>query len=139
MITEDDKKQTIKKVKFDFEKLSSFIENNSVFENKEATKGIFSLGVLVHLVYSMQLANLNNTPFEKKLKGLHLTPKDVKRIFNEAIEKVNQYAYQTTYKELREYISESLLTNYDYLKKMTDDEITFNFVCGIELGKKFKS
>jgi CRISPR-associated protein Csh1 len=87
----------------------------------------------------MQQANLNSTPFEKKLKGLHITSRDVERIFIEAIEKVNQYSYQNTYKDLREYIAEKLSTNKKKISKMSNQEISFNFVCGLELGKKFKS
>lgn len=139
MITEEEKEEISKKISFDFKKLISFISENQNFVKKEASTGIFSLGVLVHLVFSMQQANLNSTPFEKKLKGLHITAKDVERIYKEAVEKVNQYSYQNTYKELREFIAEKLLVNKSEIEKMSNQEISFNFVCGLELGRKFKS
>ncbi|QTY26843.1 TM1802 family CRISPR-associated protein [Flavobacterium sp. CS20] len=139
MVTEEEKKEIINKVSFDFDKLKSFITENSNFVNNEASTGIFGLGVLVHLVFSMQQANLNSTPFEKKLKGLQLSAKDVERIYKEAVEKVNQYSYQNTYKELREFIAEKLMVNKNQIKKMSNQEISFNFVCGLELGRKFKS
>ncbi|MDO6437055.1 TM1802 family CRISPR-associated protein [Cyclobacterium sp. 1_MG-2023] len=139
MVTEEEKEEISKKVSFEFEKLKSFISENEDFVKRDASSGIFSLGVLVHLVFSMQQANLGSTPFEKKLKGLHITSRDVERIYTEAIEKVNQYSYQNTYKDLREFIAEKLRTNKKEITKMSNQEISFNFVCGLELGRKFKS
>ena len=139
MITEEEKEEISRKVSFDFEKLKSFISENEDFVKKDASTGIFSLGVLVHLVFSMQQANLGSTPFEKKLKGLHITAMDVERIYIEAVEKINQYSYQNTYKDLREFIADKLSTNKKQIEKMSNQKISFNFVCGLELGKKFKS
>jgi len=139
MITEEEKEEISKKVSFDFEKLLGFISENGNFVKQDASTGIFSLGVLVHLVFSMQQANLNSTPFEKKLKGLHITARDVERIYKEAVEKINQYSYQNTYKDLREFIAEKIIINKKEIEKMSNQEISFNFVCGLELGRKFKS
>lgn len=139
MITEEEKEEISKKVSFDFEKLKRFLSENEEFITQEGASGIFGLGVLVHLVFSMQQANLGSTPFEKKLKGLHITPRDVERIYIEAVEKINQYSYQNTYKDLREFIAEKLKTNKKEISKMSNQEISFNFVCGLELGRKFKS
>ena len=139
MVTEEEKEEISKKVSFDFEKLKSFISENEDFVKQDAPTGIFSLGVLVHLVFNMQQANLGSTPFEKKLKGMHITSRDVERIYTEAVEKVNQYSYQNTYKDLREFIAEKLRTNKKEISKMSNQEISFNFVCGLELGRKFKS
>ncbi len=139
MVTEEEKEEISKKVSFNFEKLKSFITENEDFVKQDSTTGIFSLGVLVHLVFSMQQANLNSTPFEKKLKGMHITSRDVERIYTEAVEKINQYSYQNTYKDLREFIADKLSTNKKEIEKMSNQEISFNFVCGLELGRKFKS
>jgi len=139
MITEEEKEEITKKVSFDFSKLEAFISENKNFIKQDASAGIFSLGVLVHLVFSMQQASIGNTPFEKKLKGLQITAKDAERIFKEAVEKINQYSFQNTYKELREFIAEKLIVNKMEIEKMPNQEISFNFVCGLELGRKFKS
>lgn len=139
MTTEEEKEEIVKKVSFDFQKLQSFISENQNFIKQDASAGIFSLGVLVHLVFSMQQASIGNTPFEKKLKGLQITAKDTERIFKEAVEKINQYSFQNTYKELREFIAEKLIVNKMEIEKMSNQEISFNFVCGLELGRKFKS
>lgn len=135
----DEKKEIEEKAKFDFKELQNFINENPGFAKSEASKGIFSLGVLVQLVFSLQYAKIRSTPFESKLKGLHLTPKDVNRIFVEAVEKVNQHAFQTTYQDLRKYIAGQLHTHRAEIEKMSNNEISFNFVCGLELGRKFKS
>lgn len=139
MTTEEEKMEITKKVSFDFEKLKDFISENRNFIKQDASVGIFSLGVLVHLVFSMQQASIGNTPFEKKLKGLQLTAKDSERIFKEAVEKINQYSFQSTYKDLREFIAEKLIVNKLEIEKMSSQEISFQFVCGLELGRKFKS
>lgn len=139
MVTEEEKEEISEKVSFDFEKLKNFISENKDFLRQDSSSGIFSLGVLVHLVFSMQQASLGSTPFEKKLKGLHITSRDVERIYTEAIEKVNQYSYQTTYKDLRAFIADKLSNNKKEIEKMSNQEISFNFVCGLELGRKFKS
>jgi len=139
MVTDEEKEEIVRKVSFDFKKLKRFVKENERFGEQGASTGIFGLGVLVHLVFSMQQASLNSTPFEKKLKGLHLTPRDIERIFTEAVEKINQYSYQNTYKELRELIANNLSSNKKKILKMSNQEISFNFVCGLELGKKFKS
>lgn len=139
MTTEEEKEEIVKKVSFDFKKLQAFISENQNFIKQDASAGIFSLGVLVHLVFSMQQASIGNTPFEKKLKGLQITSKDTERIFKEAVEKINQYSFQNTYKELREFIAEKLIVTKFEIEKMSNQEISFNFVCGLELGRKFKS
>lgn len=136
---DQEKNEIIQKAKFDFKELQKFLEVNPSFAKNEHSKGIFSLGVLVQLVFALQQAKINSTPFESKLKGLHLTPKDVNRIYIEAVEKVNQHAYQSTYRELREYIAEQLQLHQEEINKMSNNEISFNFVCGLELGRKFKS
>src|SRR5699024_2308959 len=98
-----------KRPKFDFEKLQQFLSENPSFSQKEEAKAIFGLGVLVQLVFSIQQANLRSTPFQNKLNGLHLSAKDVNRIFKDAVEKINQYTNQYTYKELREFLAENLM------------------------------
>lgn len=136
---DEEKEEIVEKAKFNFANLQTFMEQNPAFMKQAGSAGIFSLGVLVQLVFALQQAKLHSTPFESKLKGLHLTPKDVERIYREAVEKVNQYAYQSTYKELREFIAEQLIKHADQISNMTNNEISFNFVCGLEMGRKFKS
>jgi|SRR5699024_11160021 len=136
---EEKNKEKENRPKFDFEKLQGFLANNPSFTEKDGAKAIFSLGVLVQLVFSIQQANLRSTPFESKLKGLHLSAKDVNRIFKDSVEKVNQYTNQYTYKDLREFIAENLIIHKPEIDKMSNNEISFNFVCGLELGRKFKS
>src|SRR5690606_6550594 len=120
--------------KFDFEILNKFLENNQTFVSNEPAAVLFSLGVLVRLVFNIQQKKLNNTPFEKKLKGLQLSERDVNRIFTEAVEKINEYGKIYWYKDLREFISQKLIENKNEIEKMPNQEISFNFVAGLELG-----
>lgn len=135
----EEEKEKKKSPKFDFNNLQEFLATNPSFSQKNGAEAIFSLGVLVQLVFSIQQANLQSTPFENKLKGMHLSKEDVNRIFKDAVEKVNQYTNQYTYKELREFIAENLLMYKPEIDRMSNNEISFNFVCGLELGRKFKS
>lgn len=139
MITEEEKVEIEKRLAFDFNKLSQFINDNDELSKITGASGLFALGVLVKLVFSIQQYHLKSTPFEKKLKGMHITSRDVTRIFSEAVEKVNQYTSQYTYKELREYIAENLLIGKKDIENMPSQEISFHFICGLELGGKFKT
>ena len=137
-----EKEESKKRPSFDFTKLQDFISKNPSLARENASKGIFSLGVLVQLVFALQKYHLQSTPFENKLKGLNISPNDVDRIFKEAVEKIKQYeepSGSNYYKELREYLAEQLLFYKKEIEKMSNQEISFNFVCGLELGRKFKS
>ena len=136
-----EKNENKKKPSFDFDKLQDFLLENPSLAKSGASKGVFSLGVLVQLVFALQQYNLQSTPFKEKLKGLNMTPKDIERIFREAVEKIKQYEEPPGdyYKKLREYLAEYLLLYRAQINKMSNQEISFNFVCGLELGRKFKS
>lgn len=142
MTQENESKKNNDRGSFDFDKLQEFMKNNPSLMKKEETKSIFSLGVLVHLVLALQMHFLQSSPFEDKLKGLNITAKDIDRIYKEAVEKIKQYEDprgSNYYKELRQYLAESLLINKEKINKISNQEISFNFVCGLELGRKFKS
>ena len=111
MTTEDDNGGNEKKSRFIFEKLKTFQKEYKTFFDSEASKAIFALGVMVHLVCDIQQYNLGSTPFVKKLKGFQITPKDCKRIFVETTEKINQYYGLNTHKTLREFIAEKFIAN----------------------------
>lgn len=139
MNTEEEKKELEKKVSFGFGKLQDFLDSNKTFIDDEPAATLFSLGVLIRLVFNMQQASLKSTPFEKKLKGMQLSSRDVKRLYTEAVEKVNQYAYSNTYSDLRKYIAENLLNYGRQISQMSNQELSFNIAAGIELGGNFKT
>ena len=137
--TEEERKILRKKSTFDMEKLQGFLRENNEFIYDESVAGIFGLGVLVSLVFNMQNASIGSTPFEKKLKGLNLSASDLEKVYLEAIDKVNQYSGAYTYKQLREFISENFAINKAKVAKLTNQERSFYFVTGLELGRKFRS
>ena len=136
--TEEEKQELEKKVTFDMDKLKGFMDENKEFIYGNHVASIFSLGVLVSLVFDIQQARLDNTPFEKKLKGLNLSANDLPKILNESIDKINKYTTFYTYKDLRVFTTENISKNFHHIKRLSNQQISFYFVIGLELGRKFK-
>ena len=128
-----------KKASFDIGKLNQFVTDNNSFLDAEYKIGIFSVGILVRLLLNIQNANLGNTPFEKKLKGYNLNPAILKNIYKEALSKISQYQGFYAYSNLREFIDQYFIVNIDAVNKLSNNEISFFFVAGIEFGGQFKS
>lgn len=124
---------------FNIEKLVKFIEENKSFLDENGKIGVFSVGILVKLVMMLQYRKLNSTPFENKLRGLNISADYIKKLYIEALEKLSQYLSSGAYQELREFIANNFVLNSPELYKMSNDEISFYFVAGMELGKSFKS
>lgn len=132
-----------KKPAFDEEKFKSFIEENKDFFDLDngVKAGIFSVGVLVKLVFNLQMHHLDgNTPFEKKLKGYHLNPEILKNVYVEALDKVSKYTKKTnSYQSLRDFINQYFSLNAHKLSKISNNELSFYFVAGLEFGNNFKT
>lgn len=128
-----------KKGKFDEDKFKDFLQSNSSFLDEDYKIGIFSIGILVRLLINIQHANLGNTPFEKKLKGYHLNPELLKSIYLEALEKISQYQSFFAYANLREYINQYFTLQSADLKKISNNELSFYFVAGLEMGNRFRT
>ena len=137
--TDEEKQELQKKISFDINKLKDFLNENKEFIYANHIAGIFSLGVLVSLVFNMQQKSIGNTPFEKKLRGLNLSGNDLQRVFIDSINKINQYTSIYAYKDLRGLITETFAVNFSKVKNLPNQEISFYFVSGLELGRKFKS
>jgi CRISPR-associated protein Csh1 len=101
--------------------------------------GIFSVGVMVRLLLNIQNANLSNTPFEKKLRGYNLSGELLKSIYVETLSKLSQYQGFYAYGNLREFVDEYFILNSHHLNKISNNELSFYFVAGLEFGSKFKS
>ena len=135
---EKDKKQSA----FDDMKFKKFIEmNQDLFDLESGYKvGIFAVGVLVRQVFNWQSRNLEgNTPFEKKLKGYHLNSAILKNVYLEALKKLNNYTSFHTYQGLRNFINEYFILNSHKLSKISNNELSFYFVAGLEFGNQFKT
>lgn len=131
------------KKSFDIEKLNAFVNENPEFLDEAFKAGIFAVGILVKLLLNTQYREMNkSTPFENKLKGLNLNHESLKSIYVEAMEKLSQYNkgfYVRVYTDLRSFINHNFTLNTHKIAKLSNNEISFYFVAGMEFGNKFKS
>lgn len=113
-----------------------FDEFPSAF-NTVNKKAIFLEGVLVSFLLDVQYTRRKETPFRNKLHGLKLNKRIVKRLFPEIIEKLRQYdAYY--YSWLESLISKYFIESDENGWELSDDEISYYFTLGLNLGKIFK-
>lgn len=131
--------QTEKKPAFDLEKLRQFVAENKGFLDSDYNVGIFSVGILVRLLLNIQQVNLGNTPFEKKLKGYNLSAELLKNVYIEALNKISQYQGFYAYSNLREFIDHYFILNIHKIHKISNNELSFYFVAGLEFGNQFKN
>ena len=128
-----------KESRFDLDGFNSFTRDNQNFLDSDIKVGIFAVGVLVRFLFDIQSRSLNNTPFENKLRGYKLNPEVLMNIYTEALDKIQKYQKNFyVYTDLREVINRYFIVNSGELAKMTNNEISFYFVAGLEIGKKFK-
>lgn len=107
------------------------------FFNTDAKKAIFLEGTLVQYLLNIQKFQRGSAPFRTKLRGLNLDERSVKRIFPEIINKLEEYD-ANYYKELEYLISKYMIqSGTDW--KMSNDEISFYFVLGMNLSNLLKS
>ena len=132
--------ETKKTSKFDVELFKTFITENSGFLDADYKVGIFSVGILTKLFMNIQMSSLGgNAPFERKLKGLNISGDSLRNIYVETIQKLNEYDRASAYKELREVINDYFTLKSHSLQKLSNNEISFYFVAGLEMAHKFKS
>jgi CRISPR-associated protein Csh1 len=130
-----------KESRFNLEGFNDFVKTNSNFLDSDIKVGIFAVGVLVRFLYDIQSQSLNtnNPPFESKLKGYKLNPEILMNVYTEALDKIQKYQKNNyVYLELREVINQYFIVNAPELSKMTNNELSFYFVAGLEMGKRFK-
>ena len=98
------------------------------------------VGILVKFLLDIQNQSLQNTPFEKKLKGYNLNAELLQSIYKEALAKIPLYENQShySYNDLRNQINTYFTLNIDKVKKISNNELSFYFVTGIEFGGQFK-
>lgn len=107
------------------------------FFNTDAKKAIFLEGALVQYLLNIQKFQRGSAPFRTKLRGLNLDERHVKRIFPETINKLEEYD-ANYYKELEYLISKYMIQSGNNWK-MSNDEISFYFVLGMNLSNLLKS
>lgn len=109
-----------------------FVDRYSQILDSDYKKAVFLEGVLVDKLLNIQYKDRGSKPFYSRLNGLKLNEKLVKRIFTEAVNKLNEYD-KNYYKELESIIGMYMLSP----NGLTDDEISYFFVLGMILSKKF--
>lgn len=138
---DSDIKKTEQKTKFSIDQLKLFVaEHKDFFDLENGCKvGVFSVGVLVRQVFNLQAGNLEgNTPFEKKLKSYNLNPDTIKAIYLQAMEKLNRYTSIHSYKDLRAFTRQYFVLNSHEMNQISNNELSFYFVAGLEFGNQFK-
>lgn len=126
--------------RFNLDGFNQFVKGNENFLDSDIKVGIFSVGVLVRFLFDIQYANLNNTPFENKLRGYKLNPELLIQVYTEALDKIQKYQKSFyVYGDLREVISHYFVTKKQELASLSNNELSFYFVAGLEMGRKFKN
>lgn len=115
-------------------KYIEFFETNKEVFDTSGKKATFLTGVLANKLMNIQYKEKKSKPFYSRLNGLKLDEKLIKRVYVEAINKLNEYD-KNYYLTLEELIGEYMLQPID----LTDDEVSFYFALGLSLSKKFKS
>lgn len=129
-----------RKSSFDLDKLKQFIADNNDFLDTDYKVGIFSVGILVRLLLNIQQRELSNTPFENKLRGYNLNHEILKSIYLETLVKISQYQKNFfAYGNLKDFIAQYFVLNAHKLPKISNNELSFYFVAGLEFGNQFKT
>ena len=127
--------------RFNLDGFNQFVKENQSFLDSDIKVGVFAVGILVRFLFDIQHANLGNTPFENKLRGYKLNPELLMQVYTEALDKIQKY--QKNFYVYTELV-ENIISQYFVLKKqdmltMSNNELSFYFVAGLEMGKKFKN
>lgn len=126
---------------FDLEGFNNFVRANQSFLDNDIKVGIFAVGVLVKFLFNIQLRELHTqrAPFENKLRGYKLDPEHLKIIYLEALDKIRRYKKKTyVYVDLIEIISQYFMVKQQDMYTMNNNELSFYFVAGLEMGSRFK-
>lgn len=110
-----------------------FLKENCESLDSDVKKAVFLTGVLVKKLLYIQYRERNSQPFYSRLNGLKLSLAYVRKLFVEAVNKLNEYD-KNYYSSLEELIGEFMLT----AQTLSDDETSFYFTLGMTLARKFK-
>jgi CRISPR-associated protein Csh1 len=126
--------------RFNLDGFNQFVKENESFLDSDIKVGIFAVGVMVRFLFDIQHANLSNTPFENKLRGYKLNPELLMQVYTEALDKIQKYQKNFyVYGDLRDVISHYFVTKKQELVSLSNNELSFHFVAGLEMGRKFKN
>lgn len=121
---------------------NEFVKENIEFLDTDIKVGVFSVGVLVRFLYGIQTYELQTQrpPFENKLRSYKLNSDLLMQVYTEALDKIQKYQKNFyTYSDLREIINQYFVVKQQDMNKMSNNELSFYFVAGLEMGRKFKN
>lgn len=125
---------------FNLDGFNEFVKANQSFLDSDIKVGVFAVGVLVRFLFDIQYASLNNTPFENKLRGYKLNPELLIQVYTEALDKIQKYQKSFyVYSDLREIVNQYFIIKQQDMNSMSNNELSFYFVAGLEMGRKFKN
>lgn len=126
--------------RFNLDGFNEFVKANQSFLDSDIKVGVFAVGVLVRFLFDIQHANLRNTPFENKLRGYKLNPELLIQVYTEALDKIQKYQKNFyVYSDLRDIVNNYFVVKQQDMNIMSNNELSFYFVAGLEMGKKFKN
>ncbi|MBI2953920.1 MAG: TIGR02556 family CRISPR-associated protein [Chloroflexi bacterium] len=100
----------------------------------DATKAAFTLGSLTQMLLDVQYSDRKATPFLKHLKGLRLTPLDLRELLPKVQNKLQEYdQFTLSRRKLASATSEYLVRADRRFPAMSSDEASFYFVLGMNL------
>lgn len=114
--------------------LNFFEEHQKVFDN-DTKRALFLEGIMIQKLLN-QPEQQQSKQFYSRLNSLKMNEKIVKRVFVEAINKLNEYKKAHYYLVLEKLISE-YFTKANF-KEISNDEMSYYFVLGMNLADKFK-
>lgn len=117
-------------------RIEKFFEEFSDFFDDNAKNGAFLEGVLTQKLLNIQYQERRATPFRSHLKGLKMNEKQVKALLPEIQNKLEEYG-KNYYRDIEEITSKYLLQSGSNWR-ITNDEINFYFVMGMNLANHFK-
>ncbi len=113
-------------------KVETFFSQFESTFNSDAKRAVFLTGVLTNFLLQIQHSDRGNDPFRKNLKGLKMRQRDILQIFPKAQNKLEEYE-KNYYTQLEQVISEYFAkAGSDW--KISDDEINFYFLLGMDLS-----
>jgi CRISPR-associated protein Csh1 len=119
------------------DRIESFFKDFSEAFDRPDKKAVFLEGMLTSLLMNVQYTKRESTPFRSKLHGLRLNEKKVKKLLPAIMEKLFDYeAFQ--YKWLEKLVSKFFVEADQNGWSLSDDEISYYFTLGLNLGSIFK-
>ena len=118
------------------DKTEVFFQKYSDFFNSNLKKAIFLEGVLTQFLLNIQYRERKANPFRIKLKGLKLDENQVRKLLPEIQNKLEEYG-KNYYRDLESIIAHYFISSGNKWN-ITNDEISFYFVLGMNLSDLFR-